>query len=93
MKKKSFIVLFLTVHVLFITIQINKQSKMVKLSYTKQKKEQTLKTLFNKKQALVNKLYELKNKNSIKAYAQNHLQMKPLKIKQVQRIPNHGQHA
>lgn len=93
MKKKSFIILFLTVHVLFIALQIDKQSRMVKLSYTKQKAEQTVKTLSNQKQALINKLYMLKNKNEIKNYAHNHLQMKPLKIKQVQRIPVHGQHT
>ncbi len=93
MKKKTFIVLFLAVHVLFIALQIDKQSRMVKLSYTKQKEEQTLKTLLNKKQALINKIYMLKNKNEIKTYAQSHLKMKPLKIKQVQRIPGHGQHT
>jgi Tfp pilus assembly protein PilO len=93
MKKKAFIVLFLTVHVLFIVLQIDKQSRMVKLSYTKQKEEQTLKTLFHKKQALVNELYRLKNKQGIKKYAQTHLKMKPLKIKQVQRIPDNGQHS
>lgn len=92
MKKKSFIALFLTVHVIFIALQIDKQSKMVKLSYTKQKEEQSLKNLKNKKQALINKLYALRNKKEIKTYAQNHLQMKPLNIKQVQRIP-HGQHS
>lgn len=90
MKKKTFIVLFLAVHVIFIALQIDKQSRMVKLSYTKQKEEQTRKILSNKKQALINKLYALKNKQKIKTYAQNHLKMKSLKIKQVQRIPNHG---
>lgn len=93
MKKKTFIVLFLAVHVLFIALQIDKQSRMVKLSYTRQKKEQTLKALSNKKQALINKLYALKNKQKIKTYAQTHLKMKPLKIKQVQRIPDNGQHS
>ncbi|MFT6765684.1 MAG: Tfp pilus assembly protein PilO [Alteromonas naphthalenivorans] len=93
MKKKAFIVLFLTVHVLFIALQIDKQSRMIKLSYTKQKKENALKTLFHKKQALVNELYRLKNKQEIKAYAHTHLKMKPLKIKQVQRIPGYGQHS
>ena len=92
MKKKTFIVLFLSVHVLFIALQIDKQSKMVKLSYTKQKEEHALKTLVNKKQALINKLYMLKNKNGIKTYAQNK-KMQPLKIKHVQRIPTHGQHT
>lgn len=93
MKKKTFIVLFLTVHVLFITLQIDKQSKMVKLSYAKQKKEQTFKVLLNEKQQLINQLHTLRNKQSIKAYAQNHLKMKSLKIKQVQRIPAHGKHS
>lgn len=93
MKKKTFIVLFLTVHVLFIALQIDKQSKMVKLSYTKQKAEQTHSTLSKRKQELINRLYTLRNKQEIKNYAQAHLNMKPLKIKQVQRIPSHGQHA
>lgn len=93
MKKKTFIIIFLTVHVLFIALQIDKQSRMVKLSYTKQKAEQTIKTLSNQKQALVNKLYMLKNKHEIKTYAHTHLKMKPLKIKQVQRIPADGQHS
>lgn len=93
MKKKTFVVLFLAVHVLFIALQIDKQSRMVKLSYTRQKKEQTIKTLSNKKQALINKLCTLRNKQKIKTYAHTHLKMKPLKIKQVQRIPDNGQHT
>ena len=66
---------------------------MVRLSYSKQKDEQSYKELTNKKQALINKLYALKNKKSIKEYANAHLGMKPLKLNRVKRILPHGQNT
>lgn len=93
MKKKTFIFLFVGVHVFFIVFQIDKQSRMVRLSYNKQKDEQEFTALKNKKQALINKLYVLKNKKTIKEYANAHLGMKPLKLNRVKRISSHGQNT
>ena len=93
MKKKTFILLFIGVHVLFIALQIDKQSRMVRLSYKKQKDEQKYKELITTKQALVNKLYAIKNKKEIKAYAQEQLDMKPLKLHSIKRISTYGQNA
>lgn len=93
MKKKTFILLFIGVHVLFVILQIDKQSRMVRLSYQKQKDEQKYKELLTTKQALVNKLYAIKNKKEIKVYAQEHLDMKPLKLHSIKRISTHGKNA
>jgi Tfp pilus assembly protein PilO len=86
MKKKTFVFIFLAVHILFIVFQIDKQNRMVRLSYKKQKQEQLQKTLKNKRQELTNKLYALKNKKEIKHFARTQLKMKPLKLKQIKRI-------
>lgn len=85
--------LFIGVHILFIVLQIDKQSKMVRLSYKKQKDEQKYKELLTHKQNLINKLYAIKNKKDIKVYAQEHLNMKPLKLHSIKRIPLYGQNA
>lgn len=85
--------MFVGVHVFFIVFQIDKQSRMVRLSYNKQKDEQEFTALKNKKQALINKLYVLKNKKTIKEYANAHLGMKPLKLNRVKRISSHGQNT
>lgn len=86
MKRKSFILLFVATHVLFIALQINKQSKIVKLSYQKQRYEETKKKLLEQKQNYTNQLFALKKPSQIKQFATQKLAMKPLDLKQIKRI-------
>ena len=85
MKRRNFIFFFITAHILFIAFQIDKQGKLVKLSYEKQRYEEKKEKLYTEKEKLTNTLYALKNHTNIKAYALKH-GMKPLKLSQVKRL-------
>ena len=52
MKRKTFIGLFIAVHILFIAFQIDKQSRLVKLTYQKQRHESEKQKLLARKQEL-----------------------------------------
>ena len=86
MEKRVFITLFITAHLLFVCALIDKQTRLVKLSYQKQIYEQKIKSLFLKRQLLTNKIHTLQNHKEIKAYAINELKMNPLFLKNVKKI-------
>ena len=86
MKRKTFIGLFITTHILFIAFQIDKQSRLIKLSYEKQRYETEKQKFLALKQNLTIKLYHMKQPGKIKQFAQNELHMNPLNIKNIKRI-------
>ncbi len=86
MKKTYFITLLIMTHVLFVALQINKESQFVKLSYEQQRYEQECKKLLTQKQTLQNRIYALQEQGAIKKYASEKLAMQPLSLKQVKRI-------
>lgn len=88
MKKKYFIALFIGFHIIFIALKIDKQSRFVKLSYEKQKLETNATLLKERKQKLTNHLYALKQPSSVKKFAQTELNMEPLNLQRVKRIPS-----
>ena len=88
MKKNYFIALFIGVHVIFIVFQIDKQSRLVRLSYEKQKLETEKAELKARKQLLANNFHEIKSPSRIKEFAIKNLAMKPVTISQVKRIPS-----
>jgi cell division protein FtsB len=87
MKKQFFIILFISAHLFFIGFQIDKQTRLVKLSYTKQTYEQQLQNLKTKKQALINHLHALQNHQKIKTFASTTLGMRPLFLKNIASLP------
>ncbi len=87
MKKRTFIILFISAHLFFIGFQIDKQSRLVKLSYKKQTYEQRFKELKTKKQILTNNLHALQNHQKIKTFASNQLGMQPLFLKNLKHLP------
>lgn len=87
MKKQLFIIFFISAHLFFIGFQIDKQSRLVKLSYAKQTYEQQLQILKAKKQQLVNHLHALQNHQKIKTFAATTLGMRPLFLKNLKSIP------
>ncbi len=87
MKKQISIILFICAHLFFIGFQIDKQSRLVKLSYTKQAYEQKLKKLNTKKQKLTNQLHAFQNHQKIKAFASTELGMQPLFLKNLKHLP------
>ncbi len=86
MKKSFFITLFIVTHIGFLFLQIQKQMESIKESFRKQKNERTLTQLEQKKQALINELQLLQNKQEIKKYAQTTLKLHPVTLTQMQRL-------
>ena len=86
MKKNSFLTLFIFCHVILIFLQIYKHTLFIKNSYNHQKYEKKLVALTEKKQNLTQKLYALKDREEIKKYAQNNLNMRPYTINQVKKL-------
>lgn len=70
-------------------LQIYKHSLFVQASYTKQKYDLERESLVQDKQRLTQELQVLKNRNSIKQYAQAKLQMDTLRLKQIKRLNDH----
>ncbi|MDR3647112.1 MAG: hypothetical protein P4L22_06235 [Candidatus Babeliales bacterium] len=87
MKKKSnyFIYIFIAVNLLFIFLQIYKQSNFVKLSYKKQRLEKEKDLLIQKRDNLNQKFLELKNPNAVKNAVIKDLNMKRVGINQVKK--------
>lgn len=88
MKRTPFITFFFVLQVVFVILHLQKQSKIIQLSYTKQKNEHEKETLVKKKQALTHELYTLHDPVSIKQFAQDKLDLKPMSIYQVKRLSN-----
>ncbi len=86
MKKRTSIILFVFAHLFFIGFQIDKQSRLIKLSYKKQAYEQKLKNLKIQKQRLTNHLHEFQNHQKIKTFARNELGMQPLFLKNIKHL-------
>jgi len=89
MKRSPIIPLFIGVHLLCMVLQIYKHSLFVQASYTKQKYELARESLLQEKQQLTQELQVLKNRTSIKQFAQAKLHMDTLKLKQIKRLPDH----
>jgi len=86
MKRPYFILTFIATHIFFIFFQIRERSEVIKLSYCKQKSEQQKEILTQKIQELTQQLYALQERATIKKYAQETLQMKKLKLSQIQKL-------
>jgi len=89
MKRSPIIPLFIGVHLLCMVLQIYKHSLLVQASYTKQKYELERESLLQKKQFLTQEFQAMKNRTSIKQYAQTKLHMDTLKLKQIKRLNDH----
>ena len=87
MKKKNnlFIYIFIAINLLFIFLQIYKQSNFVKLSYKKQRLEKEKDLLVQKKDNLNQKFLELKNPNMVKNSVTQNMRMKKIGINQVRK--------
>jgi cell division protein FtsB len=83
MKKKSFLTIFISAHIILIVLQIHKHTLDIKNSYNRQQCEKKLAALTEKKQTLTQELYALKDRENIKKYAQEKLNMRPYALNQV----------
>lgn len=87
MKKNSFITFFITAHIVLIFLQVHKHTLFIKNSYNQQQCEKTIAALTEKKQAITQELYALKDRENIKKFAQETLHMRPYALNQVKKLP------
>jgi len=91
LKRSSFIILFIGAQVSFIFLQIHKHAQFIKQSFIKQKNERIKENLDLARLNLEIELNTLKNQSLIKKIAQEKLHLKPIRLNQVKRLPNHGE--
>lgn len=85
MHKRLFLVTFIAAQLFFIFFHIHKQSRVIRLSYDKQKYEKLKSELLEQKQQLEQTLHIAQSRSTIKQYAQTTLALKPMRIDQVKK--------
>ena len=86
MKKNYFITFFIAAHIILIFLQVHKHTLLIKNSYHQQQCEKKLTLLTEKKQVLTQELYSLKDRETIKKFAQEKLNMRPYALSQVKKL-------
>lgn len=86
MNKRSLIIIFTSLNLLFISAQVYKHTRVVQLNYAHNKIMSESKTLDHTIESLRQKICAHTDTNSIKIYAQEVLHMKPLALAKVKRI-------
>lgn len=86
MKKNPFITFFIITHIVLIFLQVHKHTTFIKNNYIMQECEKKIESLNEKKQILMQELYALKDRENIKKYAYNVLQMRPYTLSQIKKL-------
>jgi cell division protein FtsL len=86
MKRSTFTALFICVNLAFVVAHIHKQSKFIRLSYSKQKGEMEKEKLAKELQTLTLQSQTLHDRAQVRQFASNTLQLKPVKISQIKKI-------
>ena len=86
MHKRTFISLFIIIHLGFIFLQIHKQSYLVELTYQKQKNEKIKQELIDQKNSLTQNWHLMQNRATIKKYAHENLSMKKIAFNQIKNL-------
>lgn len=86
MKKKSFISLLITTHLIFIFLHIYKNALFTQELFTKQRYEKELNELRAQQHMKKNELLLLQNQEAIMAFAQGTLGLVPVNLDQIKRI-------
>lgn len=87
MKKNIFIIVFIGTQIFFIFFYIHTQSRIIKLSYDKQKNEKTKNNLIQRKQELKQMLCATHNYGVVKQFALEK-NMKQITLSQIKKIDN-----
>ena len=86
MKRSSFIAVFALSNLAMVLLHIHKHSKIIELSFTKQKIETQRLALLKQKQELTHQIQALHNLRDVQQFALKELSLKPAKITQVKKI-------
>lgn len=89
MKTSIIVPLFIVANITFIFLHIHKRSLIISQSFQTQKNEQLANQMRQKTIELSQQLLALQNRTSIKQYAQETLQMEPLKISTIKKLTPH----
>lgn len=87
MKKRTFLVIFVTTNIVFIVLHIHKNTLIIKASYQKQRLEKEKAKLEAQKDTLNQQIHQLQNPSHIKKYAQEKLHMQKVKLHQIKKLP------
>lgn len=86
MKRSTFIAIFAVSNLAMVLLHIHKHSRIIELSFTKQKLDTQRLALVKQKQELTHQIQALHNLRDVKQFALNELALKPAKISQVKKI-------
>lgn len=91
MNQKAFSVIFVLVNLFFIFFLVFKNSRIVELTFSKQKREKEKIALIKHKEQIEQKLLLAQSRGAIKEYANNYLGMDRIKLKDIKQLPQaHG---
>ena len=85
-QKPSFITFFISCHILLIFLQIHKHTLFIKNNYKHQVYDKKIATLTERKQKLVQELHTLKDREAIRIFAHNKLNMRPYTLAQITKL-------
>ena len=86
-KKRTFGIILVSTHLLFIVLYIHQQNRVTKLSFNKQAKERKLEELQREKKELTQTILALSSHQSAKKFAETKLNMQKLQLSQIRKIP------
>lgn len=92
MKQKLFLILIIICNILFLFIYIHKQNWIIQLSYTKQKNENELIKLKERKKELTNQFHLQRTPKNVKKQAQK-IGMKKASIKNFHKLEDKKESA
>ncbi len=85
-KNRLWLVLFVSTNLLFVLLQIYKQSIFVKRAYAQQRLEQQKKQLLKRKSQLTSELHVQQAHDKIKQFATERLGMSKVDLKQIKKL-------
>lgn len=88
MKKKSLATIFVAIQLFFILFYLRNNSRIIELSYQKQKFEKILEQKLALKQERILELLVLQNPVHVKEFAQDVLSMTQLRINAIKKVPD-----
>lgn len=87
MKRSLFLSIFIAIHLLGVFLLIHKHSLMIEQTYRAQELQEQTKILASKKQLLINQLYAIQQRSSVKKFAQETLHMHEISLAHIKRLP------
>ena len=86
MKKVPVLILFACVNAIFAMLLIHKQNKIIKLLYELQQLQEQKEQFLQEKKDLVFQLHKEEQVSQVQSFAQQQLNMNPIKIKEAKKV-------